>query len=222
MPPTIAVHGGIKFLGPDPAVENLELQHLDTDPSNPGPGRIWHNTADYRVKYAEGKNGNNGSITVRYFLHDGDLPQFNGKMKQYYSNGVPQSLGTSVIPYGNTAPTATQGTLLWSKAITPTALDAIIEIQFDGMVDVSAQNANVTLTLFRDGQLIGLIGVSSSKSGYDFVTPFILRAIDTPNTLNPVTYTCRIGVSSGTWYLGRGQNATYGGVNKCTWSIKEF
>jgi len=68
----IAIHGGVHFLGSDPGAQNLDLEHLAIDPIDPNPGRLWYNTTELRVKYAEGIT-DSGPITIRSFVNDGDL-----------------------------------------------------------------------------------------------------------------------------------------------------
>jgi hypothetical protein len=45
---------------------------------------------------------------------------------------------------------------------------------------------------------------------------------DLPNTTSPVTYSVRVGTTSGTWYVNRrSSEITYGGLNT-GWAIWEY
>lgn len=50
MTQTVKVHGGMKMLGSDPSIQNLELEELQYDPPSPHVGRIWINTTEQAVK----------------------------------------------------------------------------------------------------------------------------------------------------------------------------
>lgn len=141
---------------------------------------------------------------------------------QYFRGTVAPTTGTTIIPYGNVAPTSTQGTQLWSQTITPLDTGSYVEIQFSGIGDLSALNAYLIVTVFRGTTFIGMSMMPSGKQGNDFTSTFNVNLIDMPNTASAVTYTARIGVSIGTWYLGRGQAATFGNASLSHWSIKEY
>lgn len=144
-----------------------------------------------------------------------------GGVGQKYRGSVPQQSGNTVIAYNNTAPGSTAGTLLWSKTITPTSVDGFMHIVFDSMIDTSATNLAVTIAIFRNNQLIGFKTASSTAYNGNMPCPLGIDLYDQNTSLVPVTYSCRIGISSGTWYLGRGKSATQCGVNPSWWSIEE-
>jgi len=142
---------------------------------------------------------------------------------QYFKGSVPQTSGTSIVPYGNTAPTITQGTQLWSQTLTPFSNSSSVEVEFTTIGDLSSSSAYIILSAFRGNTLIGMSVLASGKlAGADFTSSFVIRVIDIPGTTTPVTYSVRVGGSVGTWYVGRGQNATFGGTNPSYWTIKEF
>jgi hypothetical protein len=47
----MVIHGGVRFAGADPGIQNFELEELIVDPSEPGVGRVWINVTENRVKY---------------------------------------------------------------------------------------------------------------------------------------------------------------------------
>jgi len=69
----IKIHGGIDLLGQDAEIENLELEELATDPTIPNAGRLWLNSSDLRVKYAEGTNQDENNTVIREVANTDDL-----------------------------------------------------------------------------------------------------------------------------------------------------
>ena len=141
---------------------------------------------------------------------------------QFFRGTVAPTSGTTIIPYGNTVPTSTQGTLLWSQTMTPLDTGSYVEIQFSGIADISATSAYVMLTLFRGNTFIGMSVLASGKQGADFTNTLNINIVDIPATTSPITYSVRVGASTGTWYFGRGQVATFGNAALSHWSIKEY
>ena len=139
-----------------------------------------------------------------------------------YSGNVDIISGNTIIRFNNSTPSITEGTEIWSKTITPKSLTSDFSIMFSGTVDTSNNNQLVLLTLFRDNIYIGhAITPTYDRSIRSGIASIIIN--DAPNTLLPITYSCRIGVSlSGNiWYLGRAENATLGNSNKSGWVILE-
>lgn len=134
-----------------------------------------------------------------------------------FSGNVAQQSGSSVLNPTTTAPTNTQGTQIVSQVVAPSSNTAKVIIDFAGMVDTSTNNATVNIAVFRGTTFIGISSSVIRTAGQ--VQPFALKIVDVPGTTANVTYTFRIGVSSGSWYLGRSQSNTFGGVNPSGWSI---
>lgn len=78
------------------------------------------------------------------------------------------------------------------------------------------------LTLFRGNTFIGMSVLASGKQGADFTNTLNINIVDIPATTSPITYSVRVGASTGTWYFGRGQVATFGNAALSHWSIKEY
>ena len=134
---------------------------------------------------------------------------------------VTPTSGTSVIAFSNTKPTTSNGTLLWSQAVTPTQTGSFFTIQFSGLVDVNVggilTSRIVTLTLFNGTTLVGL--ASAYFGGTGEPNTISLNVRDTPS--GATTYSCYIGVTGGTWYFGQGASFTMGGTNNASWVIEE-
>jgi hypothetical protein len=131
---------------------------------------------------------------------------------------VPQASGTTIIPADSTVPQPTEGTLLWSKAFTPTMDGTEVTIEMAGMVDCGSNGRFVTLSFFRNNTFIG--AVANSFQPGNAVQSFSAIVFDKPTAA--CTYSCRIGVSSSaTWYFGRSSSATFGGGVLTAWKITE-
>ena len=131
--------------------------------------------------------------------------------------------GNSQIPFDNTPPLSTEGTLIWTATITPEVLGSNLAIEFAGMLDTSRINANVTIAIFRNTVLIGFVTGGSTGYNGSCPAPFAIKINEPSQGLVAVTYSCRVGVdlNSTTWYLGRGDGATMGGMNSMGYSIIE-
>lgn len=157
-------------------------------------------------------------------MQAGDLVpiQFGG-VGQRIRGSVGVISGNSQIPTDNTAPLVTEGTQLWTATVTPQLANSNLIIDFVGMIDTSKINTIVTLSVYRGSTLIGF--VCAASSGYNGLspTPFAIRINEPSQGLTPVVYQCRIGIdtSNSTWYLGRPNGNTMGGVNPSCWSITE-
>lgn len=177
-------------------------------------------TADREASPAAGRFRYNATLGGHEgFTPDGWVPMNNVLLAGYRGN-VGQLSGTTLIPYGSSTPTSTQGTQVWSQTVTPTVVGSTFEIDFTTMVDVANNNKGVTIALFRGTTLIGFTVAWVATANRP--VPVSIKVNDTLASGAAVTYSCRIGTdSSTTWYLGRGQGATMGGVNNSGWNIRE-
>ncbi len=146
-----------------------------------------------------------------------------------YSGVVGVLSGTSKIPIDNTAPLVTEGTQVFSKQVTPKVIGSVMQIEFSAMYDTSVAAQAVAFTVWRDTTLIGVFVMGSTAVAIPVIgtttwKPGVARIQinDTTTSLNPVTYSVRIGLeTSGTWYLGRGASITMGGNLNSHWKIDE-
>ena len=146
---------------------------------------------------------------------------------QIFTGTIPSQTGTSTITLtGTSIPTFTQGTQLVSQTLTPRSTASKVIIEFAALVD-TAFTGGVFASVFRGTTFIGMaITATQAASGSNLIsipTTFSLRVVDTPNVTTPVTYSIRLGGNvSGTWYLGRTEGHTIGGVNRSSWVITEY
>lgn len=150
----------------------------------------------------------------------------NGTWKQqtvlaYYRGTVVQTSGTTLIPNDTTPPLSTEGTQVWSTTVTPSTAASTFIIEFAGMVDSSNSGRWITMSLYRGTTLIAVSATAIQLAGNSM--NMIIRAADTLASAAAVTYSLRMGISTSgnTWWLGRGNTATYGGTNPSLWTILE-
>jgi hypothetical protein len=138
-----------------------------------------------------------------------------------YRGNVGQTSGTTRIPLDNTPPLVTEGTQLWTKAVTPTIVGSVMSIEFSCISDSSNTGSANIFSLFRDNTLIAVASATSAGAGGNKPGQVSLIYNDTTTSLAAVTYQVRVGNEAGTWYVGRGSGATFGGTTTSGWKIDE-
>ena len=150
---------------------------------------------------------------------------FGSKSLQNLSGNVVQQSGTTILAYNNTAPKnsgSNIGTQVWSQTITPTVIGSEIEIDFSSIIDTSATNLIVVMALFNNNVLLNAVASSSSAYNGNVAADLTIKGLITTTSLSPLTISCNVGISAaGTWYLGRGSAATFGGTTQSIFTIKE-
>lgn len=152
-----------------------------------------------------------------------------------YRGNVGLMSGTTTINMSNSAPTVTQGTLLFSRTVTPKDAASTFLVRFDGPVDANVSSggggkvsgtATVIVALFRsiNGGAATFLGFGAASIALmDNPAALSIAVEDAPNTTLPVTYSARIGINGASaWYLGRTTSFTMGGNNLSAWSIAEL
>lgn len=105
---------------------------------------------------------------------------------------------TASIPYDNTKPQSSEGTLILTKTITPKSVNSTLKISTQ--LWVAANEAS---------RIIGAVfsnvtGADALSSGHTYITatsteavfPLPMQAVHTPNTTNPVNISVRVGSPS--------------------------
>jgi hypothetical protein len=134
---------------------------------------------------------------------------------------VAQTSGTTQIPTDNTPPLSTEGTQLWSQAVTPASASSKFIIDFASLVGTGTNNRGITFSLFRDTTLITAV-----TAWIDTAKPVVntIYAVDSPATTSSITYSVRVGNSTAgnIWYVGQSDNFNFGGTNPSAWTITEI
>lgn len=147
-------------------------------------------------------------------------------------NVAVMSGSNTTIPYDNTIPLVTEGALVMQATVNPRGTDSRFAFNFNSMGDASTDGLGIILALFRKigsgaWNCVGItpfwIGNAVWLSTPSKPITLSMMHVDAPATIEPVSYMLRIGLtSSGSWYLGRGQDATFGGVGHSNYTITEF
>lgn len=131
----------------------------------------------------------------------------SGRLLQLKFNKIPAISGTILVPLNATDPLITDGVQLWSEVITPALLTSNVRVSTTCTVSGSSNSTQMIFIFFRDNICIGsgLVNMSARTAGH----PFAITIYDSPNTTSNITYSCRVGKTSGnTWYINRLNDAT--------------
>lgn len=129
--------------------------------------------------------------------------------------------GTSILTLNNNLPLITEGSSIAAFTTTPLSLSSKFSFSATFLVDSNTNNRNVGVALFRDALCV-YSNVTNVTAGRP--VNLNIEAFDTPNTLDPVTYSIRIGVnSSATWFLNQtNAGLSNGGTTTTPIRISEY
>lgn len=134
------------------------------------------------------------------------------------------SSGTTLIAADNTVPLSTEGTQIWTQAITPLLATSKIKISTSFWANCGTSNRSLTVTVFRGTTCIQATNGYIRTSGQPITIS--LDLVDSPATTSATTYSMRVGVNANaTWHLnqGTGGTVTYGGtVNSSDFTLMEL
>jgi hypothetical protein len=149
------------------------------------------------------------------------------RVLQQFAGGFTAATGTSSIPVDNTIPLSTEGTQVWSQVITPSATSSTIRLSLLTQLSTATGDTNIVVSLFRGTTCIAAyihgvdaIGFTSASTTWHAMVPF--EMVDSPATTAATTYSLRVGITSGTWYFGRGSSATLAGANTGSYIVQEI
>jgi hypothetical protein len=135
----IKIHGGIKLLGNDSKVDNLDLERLDTDPVEPNPGRLWFNNALKRIKYTDIAPDNPLLIVFKHLLDNDD---FDALMASLSNSIATQLLSVNSI-------TDVQAIELTTNSTTPNQIFGLFPISVYRGAEFNIHAVNTTDNLFH-------------------------------------------------------------------------
>ena len=131
---------------------------------------------------------------------------------QCLTSTIAATSGTTLKAVSNVVPVSTDGTQIWSQAITPLFSTSRILIQGAAYVDHSASGRKITFAFFKGATCLGVVCDYVVTTVKGVMLPF--NIIDTPGVTTATTYTlrCFSDGASGTWYVSQGATALYGGA----------
>lgn len=149
----------------------------------------------------------------------------NGVVEVKYGQ-ISQASGTTTIPSDNSAPTSSEGTQIFSDTMTTLNSTDKVLLSFSTFISNSVSGSTTTVSVFRGTTLIGVTCVDNPSVTGLFIgistnnpRPMSFVVVDAPGSAATHTYSIRIGSTSGTWYVARKSDATYGGTasvnNQC-------
>ncbi|MDD4242706.1 MAG: hypothetical protein PHG08_00195 [Bacilli bacterium] len=207
----------------DSTLKDLLVEHAGTTGYFDGSASETKITIDaassFKLEALGGKlryNNTNNYVEV----YNGTYWSRLGMIKQSFNGDIVQSSNTTLIAVNNVAPIITDGTQLWSQAITPLSTANKIDIDFSIMVDSGTSNRGVSVALFNGSTLLDVKTAWIAASGA--IQTISMRYTDLPASVSEQTYSARIGISStATWYCNKGASATFGAGIKSTYTVEE-
>lgn len=144
-----------------------------------------------------------------------------GRVAQIITGTIPQTTGTTILPYDNTVPQPTEGFQIWTASITPYYTTSTIIVFYSVFAESSVATAIVSSTLFNGTTLLAALsaytGVANTPMSVAVHKSFI------SGTVSPITISGRIGSSAaGTTYVNRGNTETFGGGLSSSYIIMEL
>ena len=181
-------------------------------PASPTNGQFRYNSTISRVEYYE-----NGAWRVGAEGSAG-----SGTILQTVTGEISPVSGTTLIPTGNTAPTNTQGTQIWSGSITPKQATSKVGVSFTITADASSNNRTLVIALFRGTTCIATTVNEIDTSAHP--KNMTLVFVDTTPGAGANTYSARMGVdSAATWYCNSTNTGyTMGGTLASNFRIDEI
>ena len=134
-----------------------------------------------------------------------------GKVAQIITGNIPQTTGTTILPYDTTAPTNTEGFEIFSTTITPTYNNSNIVVIFNVYAECSLSTTTIVMSLYNDTTSISVVaarpGIANASSCLGITKNFVSA------TTAPITLSARVGPSiASTVYLNRGNTETMGSL----------
>ena len=118
-----------------------------------------------------------------------------GKVLQVISAAVAKATFTSAIPDDDTTPTVSEGTEIYSQAITPSATSS--KILITGSIEGSSSAANGWgITVFRGSTCILTVHQTNAMGGTQ-PCQCNINVLDSPSSSSAVTYSVRAGCMAG-------------------------
>lgn len=143
-----------------------------------------------------------------------------GRVLQVVSGSIAASSGTTTVPYDNSAPTSTEGNLIWSQAFTPISSTSRLIITFTITSASSIANGINIMSVFAGTTNIGAVMGRTQAAN----TPInmSLHIVYSPGSTSAITFTARHGGSAAaTHFCNQTSTATLGGAASTEYTITE-
>jgi hypothetical protein len=145
-------------------------------------------------------------------------------LQTLYSQSTSTATFSAVIPYDNTIPQNSEGTEIFSQAITPSSTSNKVLVEWQLWGSRNGSGVCFISALFRNSD-VDAIAVISGQTGFTNqvsgqVCGFYL---DSPNTTSPTTYSLRIGPNNNSFQLnGTGTATLFNGRAVATFKVSEI
>lgn len=192
------------------------------NPIIPGTGSITIPIGTTAQRPSASPNGQvrfNSSLLLEE-ISDSNVWRPFGRVLQTVTGTIPQTSGTTQIPFDATLPTSTEGFQIFSASITPYYAGSTIIVMFNIAVAHGTNNRTVTTVLYVNNVASAVNATTNASSGH-IHSSGINHSFSSPGT-SPISITARVGGSGGgTTYVNRGTTQTYGGTIASSYIIME-
>lgn len=128
---------------------------------------------------------------------------------------------TTVIPQDTSIPQSTEGDEIITLTFTPKKTTSLVRVVFAGWASASGTGIGVTFALFNGAaNALQAVGGAADNSGYAQ-----MPTIDytyAPGSVSPITFSIRLGPTSGSAYFASLSTALFGAAAKCFLVVEEF
>ena len=176
----------------------LTLTHNATDLILPGGANITTAAGDEAefVEYAAGD-----WRCTNYQLASRPPNRSSSVIQSLYTDTSVGAAITGVIPVDNTIPQNTEGTEVFTQAITPSSTSNRVRVRFTCYGSKNTTTTRIVAALFKDSDADAIQAVVNDTYATAFGNLVVLEYEDSPATVSEVTYKIRVGVNSGTFYF---------------------
>jgi len=133
-----------------------------------------------------------------------------GKLLQSFNKVISEASGTTTIPWDNSTPTTSEGTLIFEQAITCAATSS--KVRISGVVNCGAlgqdSSNGLGIAVFRDNTCVGAYAFQDWTAFTDGSYAIPVHIVDAPSSTSALTYKLRVGnlydsnYNATTWKIG--------------------
>jgi len=126
---------------------------------------------------------------------DGATAGGGGKLLQSFNKVIAAASGTTTIPFDNSTPTTSEGTLIFEQAITCAATSS--KVRITGVVNCGAIGQDSSngfgIAVFRDNTCVGMYAFQDWTANTDLSYAIPVHIVDAPSSTSALTYKLRVG-----------------------------